>query len=130
MSLIGLLTATEKQVHLSQLHVRLIQWHLKNNWRVPETVEKVIPNSQITPPTSEMVDGGRQCTHRSTITPTKTCSANLYRRIKRTVGCSLKQVHCNCRVVPSRQPTVHKLSGTKGRLSGPKNSSRTSVQTT
>ena len=27
--LIGLLTATEKQVHLGRLHVRLIQWHLK-----------------------------------------------------------------------------------------------------
>ena len=43
MSLIGLLTATEKQVHLGRLHMRPIQWHLKNNWRVPETMEKVIP---------------------------------------------------------------------------------------
>ena len=37
MSLIGLLTATEKQVHLGRLHMRPIQWHLKNNWRVPES---------------------------------------------------------------------------------------------
>ena len=43
MSLIGLLTATEKQVHLGQLRMRPIQWHLKNNWRVPESLEKVIP---------------------------------------------------------------------------------------
>ena len=43
MSLIGLLTATEKQVHLGCLHMRPIQWHLKNNWRVPETMEKTIP---------------------------------------------------------------------------------------
>ena len=43
MSLIGLLTATEKQVHLGRLHMRPIQWHLKNNWRVPETMEKTIP---------------------------------------------------------------------------------------
>ena len=43
MSLIGLLTATEKQVHLGHLHMRPIQWHLKNNWRVPESLEKVIP---------------------------------------------------------------------------------------
>ena len=43
MSLIGLLTATEKQVHLGCLHMRPIQWHLKNNWRVPESLEKVIP---------------------------------------------------------------------------------------
>ena len=43
MSLIGLLTATEKQVHLGRLHMRPIQWHLKNNWRLPESLEKVIP---------------------------------------------------------------------------------------
>ena len=43
MSLIGLLTTTEKQVHLGRLHMRPIQWHLKSNWRVPESLEKVIP---------------------------------------------------------------------------------------
>ena len=43
MSLIGLLTATEKQVHLGRLHMRPIQWHLKNNWRVPESLSKMIP---------------------------------------------------------------------------------------
>ena len=43
MSLIGLLTATEKQVHLGRLHMRPIQWHLKNNCRIPESLEKVIP---------------------------------------------------------------------------------------
>ena len=43
MSLIGLLTATEKQVHLGRLHMRPIQWHLKNNWRIPESLEKFIP---------------------------------------------------------------------------------------
>ena len=43
MSLIGLLTPTEKQVHLGRLHMRPIQWHLKNNWRVPESLDKVIP---------------------------------------------------------------------------------------
>ena len=41
--LIGLLTATGMQFHLGQLHRRPIQWHLKNNWRVPESLEKVIP---------------------------------------------------------------------------------------
>ena len=43
MSLIGLLTATEKQVNLGRLQMRLIQRQLKNNWRVPESLEKVIP---------------------------------------------------------------------------------------
>ena len=43
MSLIGLLTTTEKQVHLGRLHMRPIQWHLKSNWRIPESLEKRIP---------------------------------------------------------------------------------------
>ena len=40
---IGLLTATEKQDYLGMLHMRPIQWHLKNKSRVPESLEKVIP---------------------------------------------------------------------------------------
>ena len=43
MSLIGLLTATEKQVHLCRLYMRPIQWHPKQNWMVSESLEKVIP---------------------------------------------------------------------------------------
>ena len=43
MSLIGLLTATEKQVPLGRLHLRPIQLHLKRHWRVPESLEKEIP---------------------------------------------------------------------------------------
>ena len=43
MSLVGLLTATEKQVWLGRLHMRPIQWHLKRHWHVPEVLEKVIP---------------------------------------------------------------------------------------
>ena len=43
MSLIGLLTATEKQVPLDRLHMRPIQWHLKRYWRFPKSLEKEIP---------------------------------------------------------------------------------------
>ena len=42
MFLIGLLTATEKQVVSGCLHMRPIQWHLKNHWYVPETLDKRI----------------------------------------------------------------------------------------
>ena len=43
-------------------------------------------HSQVAPPSSEMVAGGKQCASRSTLTPTKTYSADLYRHIKRRVG--------------------------------------------
>ena len=87
MSLIGLLTATEKQVHLGQLHETHTVAY-KNNWRVPESrespshhkssLESLCPQVIASP--SEMVAGGRQCASRSTITPNKTCAANIYKR--------------------------------------------------
>ena len=43
MSLIGLLTGTEKEVESGRLHMRPIQWHLKKHWHVPESLEKLIP---------------------------------------------------------------------------------------
>ena len=85
MSLIGLLTATEKQVHLGRLHMRPIQWHLKikkkkkkkkKNWRVPEIISREgYPYTKVPAPSLTMVARGRQCTSRPTITPSKTCSA-------------------------------------------------------
>ena len=47
-------------------------------------------HTQIVPPSIGMVAGGKHCASRSTITPTKICPANLYRRIKRKLGRSLK----------------------------------------
>ena len=47
MSLISLLTATEKQDPSGLLHMRPIQWHLKANWYVPDSSRNQIsiPNS-------------------------------------------------------------------------------------
>ena len=48
------------------------------------------PNSQVPAPPLTMVAKRRPWSHRPTITPNKTCSANIYRCIKRRVGRSLK----------------------------------------
>ena len=71
MSLIGLLTATEKQVHLGRLHMRPKQWHLKNNWRVPESLEKVFPIPRSLHPHLTMVAARGQCPYRQTIARNK-----------------------------------------------------------
>ena len=52
----------------------------------PRITRKGDPGSQVAPPPLKVVAGGKQCAHRSTITPTKACSANLYRRIKRLIA--------------------------------------------
>ena len=55
----------------------------------PRITGKGDTGPQVPPPPSKVVAGGKQCATRSTITPSKTCSADLYRRIKRRVGRSL-----------------------------------------
>ena len=71
-----------------------------------------------------MVATGKQCPHRPTITPHATCSANLYRRIKRRVGRSLKRVHCPGKLVPTGKQATHKLSGAQSSFSSLKRVSR------
>ena len=75
-------------------------------------------HSEVTSPTSEMVAGGRQCAQRSNPTPSSTCSANLYRRIKRRVGRSLKRTYGKGTLVTPRKQTAHKLPRVKGSPSG------------
>ena len=75
---------------------------------------------QVAPPPLKVVAGGKQCASRSTITPSNTCSADIYRRIKRRVGRSLKRMHCKGNLDPSRKQVAHKSLGTKGGLSSPK----------
>ena len=74
------------------------------------------PTSQVPIPPFTMV-GRRQCTHRPTIRPNKTCSINIYRRIKRRVGCSLKQAHCKRHLVTSRKQAAYKLPKTQSSFS-------------
>ena len=103
--------SNRKEVHLGRLHMRPIQWHLKKQLEGPRVTGKGDPGPQIPPPPSKVVAGGKQCASRSTITPSKTCSANLYRRIKRRVGRSLRRAHCKGTVVPTREQVTHKPLG-------------------
>ena len=51
-------------------------------------------------------------------TPSGTCVTNLYRRIKRRVGRSLKRAHGKRKLVTPRKQTAHKLPGVEGSPSG------------
>ena len=80
-------------------------------------IRKSDSNSQVPASPFTVVARKRQCAYRPTITPNRICSANLYRRIKRRVGRSLKQTHCQRGLVTARKQTAYKLSGTKSSLS-------------
>ena len=56
----------------------------------PRITGKGDPNPQVLAPPFTMMAEGRQCPYSPTITPNKTCSANVYRRINRRVGRSLR----------------------------------------
>ena len=114
MSLIGLLTATEKQVPLGRLHKKSIQWHLKRHWRVPERDSSPKAPS----PAPSMVDQGDKCPARPASAPFASCHSNLYRRLKRRLGCSLRRLHSKQHLVSSRKSPSCKLPGTKSCLAG------------
>ena len=75
------------------------------------------PSTEVPTPTLAMVVRGKQCAPRSTFTPNETRSANIYRRIKRRVGRSLKRVHCKRILVGSGKQNAHKLFGTQSGVS-------------
>ena len=43
MLLIGLLASTEKMVPEGHLHMRPFQWHLKENWKFLQLLDKLLP---------------------------------------------------------------------------------------
>ena len=120
MSLIGYLTAKEKQVHLGRLHMRPIQWHLKNNWRVPESLEKVIPIPRSLHPHL------RWWLEESNVLPGQPLHSLehalqiLTDASKEGWGAHLNKHTARGNLVPSRKQVAHKLPGAKGSLSGPK----------
>ena len=66
-------------------------------------------HTKVSSSTSTMVVRRRQCPHRPAFTPHKTCSADLYRRIKRRVGRSLRRAYCKRNLVPTRNQAAYKL---------------------
>ena len=86
----------------------------------PRITGKGDSGPQVPPPPSKVVAGGKQCAKRSTITPSKICSANIYRCIKRRVGRSLRRTHCKGNLVPTREQVAHKPLGAESCISSSK----------
>ena len=73
-------------------------------------------SSKVSSPTPSMVDQGDKCLDRTASAPFKSCHSNLYRRLKRRLGCSLRRLHGKRHLVSSRKSSSHKLPGTKSGL--------------
>ena len=115
MSLIGLLTATEKQVPLGRLHMRPIQWHLKKHWRVPESLEKEIPIPGSLHPHLQWWTQEENVLKGQPLHPLRH-AVQIFRRLKRRLGCSLRRLHSKRYLVSARKQVAHKLLRTKSRV--------------
>ena len=77
-------------------------------------------SSKVPSPTYSLMDQGDKCLNRPTPAPFASCNSNLYRRLKRRLGCSLRRLHNKRHLVSSRKPPSHKFPETKGRPTSPK----------
>ena len=105
--------ASSPRLTAQETHTVASQKQLENT----RVTRKSDPNSQVSAPPPTMVANRTQRSHRPTITPNKTCSANLYRCIKRRVGLSLKRTHCKRVLVATRKQAAYKLSKSQSSLS-------------
>ena len=88
--------------------MRPIQWHRKKNWRVPDSLDKVIPIPRSLHPHLQW------WLKEENVLTGQPLHANFYRRIKRRVGRSLKRMHCKRILVPSGMQAAYKLPRTQG----------------
>ena len=82
----------------------------------PRISGKGDPNSEVSPSVPTVVDPRGKCPKRSALTPPTTRSSNLYRRLKRRLGCSLRRLHSKRYLVSTRKQVAHKLLRTKSRV--------------
>ena len=84
--------------------------------------------TRIPAPPPPMVVGGGKCPPGATFTPRKICSSDVYRRIKRRLGRSLKRAHGKGFLVASRKRHAHKLPRVQSGFPGSARLSRTLFQ--
>ena len=82
----------------------------------PRISGKGDPNSEVSPAVPAVVDPRGKCPKGSALTPPATRSSNLYRRLKRRLGCSLRRLHSKRYLVSARKQVAHKLLRTKSRV--------------
>ena len=73
---------------------------------------------KVSSPEPTMVDQGDQCLTRSTSAPLASCHSNIYSRLKRRLGCSLRRLYNKRCLVSARKPPSHKFPRTEGGLAG------------
>ena len=116
MSLIGLLASTEKMVPEGRLHMRPFQFHLKEHWRYPQSLDNLLPWTEAI---ARLVAKSLKCDERCRPSSQRPQYPTLYRRLKRRLGRSLRPKFHKRSVVRLGKKATHICPRIEGGLPGP-----------
>ena len=117
MSLIGLLASTEKTVPEGRLHMRPFQFHLKEHWRYPQSLDSVLPWTEAIAAHLDRWQNPSKVMKGADLHP-KTTVSNSLQTPQRRLGHSFDQVLQGSVVRPGKNAT-HKRTKIEGGLPGP-----------
>ena len=118
MSLIGLLASTEKMVPEGRLHMRPFQFHLKEPWKYPQSLDRLLPWPETISAHLDWWQNPSNVMKGADLHP-KDHSIQLFtRRLKRRLGCSLKPKFYKGSVVRQGKKATHKCFRVEGELTG------------
>ena len=101
-----------------RLRMRPFQFHLKEHWRFPQSLDTLLPWTETISAHLEWWQNPTNIIKGSDLHP-KDHSIQLYRRLKRRLGHSLRANLCKRSVVRQGKKATHKCSTTEGGFSGP-----------
>ena len=82
-------------------------------------VGKSYPIAKISPPAPGLVVRREKCPPGATTASPRPCSTDVYRRLKRRLGRTLRGLYCKRRLVRTRKSPPYKLSRVESSLPGP-----------
>ena len=118
MSLIGLLASIDKMVPEGRLHMRPFQFHLKEHWRFPQSLDSLLPWTETISAHLDWWQNPKRDERRRPSSQ-RPQYPTLYRRLKRRLGRSLRANPCKRSVVRPGKKATHKCSRAEGGFSGP-----------
>ena len=115
MSLIGLLASMEKMVPEGRLHMRPFQFHFKEHWRYPQSLDNLLPSTEAIAAHLDWWQNPSNVMKGADLHP-KDHSIQLFTD---ALGCSLRSKFYKGSVVRSGKKATHKRPRIEGGLTGP-----------
>ena len=107
----------EKMVPEGRLHMRPFQFHLKEHWRYPQSLDSLLPWTESI--SAHLVAESCKCDERHRPSSQRPQYPTLYRRLKRRLGLLLRTKFYKGSVVKSGEKATHKCPRVEGGFTGP-----------